>query len=60
MSPVAVASTPSTATRFAMPKSIRRTVPEGSSMMFEVFRSRWMMPTACMASSPSAIWMPTP
>ena len=31
MSPVAVASTPSTATCFAMPKSIRRTVPEGSS-----------------------------
>ena len=41
----------------AMPKSMRRTMPRASRMMFGVLRSRWMTPASWMAASPSAIWM---
>ena len=43
--PVAVAEAASPPHSFAMPKSISRTWPRASRMMFGVFRSRWMMPT---------------
>ena len=50
--PVPVSSAP-----LAMPKSMRRTTPLASRMMFGVFRSRWMIPTSWMACRPSATWM---
>ena len=40
---------------FANPKSSTLTVPSGRTLMFAGFRSRWMMPCACAASSASAI-----
>ena len=40
---------------FARPKSSTFTVPSGRSLMFAGFRSRWMMPCSCAASSASAI-----
>ena len=43
----------------AMPKSISRTRPLLSRMMFEVLRSRWMMPTSWIACRPSAVWIAT-
>ena len=49
----AAASTGSRA--FARPKSSTLTVPSGRILMFAGFRSRWMMPCSCAASSASAI-----
>ena len=46
-------STPSD-TRAAMPKSITRARPSGSSRMFDGFRSRCTMPCACAARSASS------
>ena len=40
---------------FASPKSSTFTVPSGVTLMFAGFRSRWMMPCSCAASSASAI-----
>ena len=40
---------------FARPKSSTFTVPSGRTLMFAGFRSRWMMPCSCAASSASAI-----
>ena len=40
---------------FASPKSSTFTVPSGRTLMFAGFRSRWMMPCSCAASSASAI-----
>jgi len=39
----------------ARPKSRTFTVPSGLTLIFAGFRSRWMMPCACAASSASAI-----
>ena len=39
----------------ARPKSSTFTVPSGRTLMFAGFRSRWMMPCSCAASSASAI-----
>ena len=39
----------------ARPKSSSFTVPSGRTLMFAGFRSRWMMPCSCAASSASAI-----
>ena len=39
----------------ASPKSSTFTVPSGRTLMFAGFRSRWMMPCSCAASSASAI-----
>ena len=39
-------------------ESIRRTTPRPSLMRLGVFRSLWTMPTAWMASSPRATWIP--
>ena len=41
--------------RLAKPKSSTFTVPSGRTLMFAGFRSRWMMPCSCAASSASAI-----
>ena len=46
-------ASPSTA--FARPKSSTLTTPSGRILMFAGFRSRWMMPCSCAASSASAI-----
>ena len=40
---------------FASPKSSTFTVPSARTLMFAGFRSRWMMPCSCAASSASAI-----
>ena len=40
---------------FANPKSSTFTVPSGRTLMFAGFRSRWMIPCSCAASSASAI-----
>ena len=40
---------------FARPKSSTFTVPSGRTLMFAGFRSRWMIPCSCAASSASAI-----
>ena len=40
---------------FARPKSSTFTVPSARTLMFAGFRSRWMMPCSCAASSASAI-----
>ena len=40
---------------FASPKSSTFTVPSGRTLMLAGFRSRWMMPCSCAASSASAI-----
>ena len=40
---------------FASPKSSTFTVPSGRTLMFAGFRSRWMIPCSCAASSASAI-----
>ena len=40
---------------FASPKSSTFTVPSSRTLMFAGFRSRWMMPCSCAASSASAI-----
>ena len=40
---------------FARPKSSTFTVPSGVTLMFAGFRSRWMIPCSCAASSASAI-----
>jgi hypothetical protein len=40
---------------FARPKSSTFTVPSGPTLMFAGFRSRWMTPFSCAASSASAI-----
>ena len=40
----------------ARPKSRTLTTPAGVVMMLAGFRSRWMMPLSCAASSASAIW----
>ena len=40
---------------FARPKSSTFTVPSGGILMFAGFRSRWMIPCSCAASSASAI-----
>ena len=42
---------------FASPKSSIFGVPSGPILMFAGFKSRWMMPFSCAASSPSAIRM---
>jgi hypothetical protein len=39
----------------ASPKSSTLTVPSGRTLMFAGFRSRWMTPASCAASSASAI-----
>ena len=39
----------------ARPKSSTFTVPSARTLMFAGFRSRWMMPCSCAASSASAI-----
>ena len=39
----------------ASPKSSTLTVPSGRTLMLAGFRSRWMMPWSCAASSASAI-----
>lgn len=41
---------------FANPKSSTFTVPSSRTLMLAGFRSRWMMPCSCAASSASAIW----
>ena len=40
---------------FASPKSSTFTVPSARTLMFAGFRSRWMIPCSCAASSASAI-----
>ena len=40
---------------FAKPKSSTFTVPSARTLMFAGFRSRWMIPCSCAASSASAI-----
>ena len=40
---------------FASPKSSTFTVPSGRSLTLAGFRSRWMIPCSCAASSASAI-----
>ena len=40
---------------FARPKSSTFTVPSARTLMFAGFRSRWMIPCSCAASSASAI-----
>src|SRR5215471_2269023 len=40
---------------FARPRSRTFTAPSGRTLMFAGFRSRWMMPCSCAASSASAI-----
>ena len=40
---------------FASPKSSTFTTPSGVTLMLAGFRSRWMMPFSCAASSASAI-----
>ena len=40
---------------FATPKSSTLTVPSGRTLIFEGFRSRWMIPAACAAWSASVI-----
>ena len=39
----------------ARPKSRTFTVPSGRTLMFAGFKSRWMIPCSCAASSASAI-----
>ena len=51
--PPARVSTESSA--FASPKSSTLTVPSSRTLMFAGFRSRWMIPCSCAASSASAI-----
>ena len=46
---------PAGSSAFARPKSSTFTVPSGRTLMFAGFRSRWMMPCSCAASSASAI-----
>ena len=41
---------------FANPKSRIFGLPSGVIMMLSGFKSRWMTPSSCAASSPSAIW----
>ena len=43
------------ASAFARPKSSTFTVPSARTLMFAGFRSRWMIPCSCAASSASAI-----
>ena len=43
-------------TALARPKSRTLMVPSGRSLMLAGFRSRWMTPISCAASSASAIW----
>ena len=43
------------ASAFASPKSSTFTVPSSRTLMFAGFRSRWMIPCSCAASSASAI-----
>ena len=52
----AVASGPNC---LAIPKSMSRTMPRASRMMFAVLRSRWMTPMLWMAWSPAATWRHT-
>ena len=47
---------PAGSASFASPKSSTFTTPSGVTLMFAGFRSRWMMPCSCAASSASAIW----
>ena len=57
---VAVIPDPSSGTsRFAMPKSMRRTEPAASSITLPALRSRWMIPASWMACSASATWIAT-
>ena len=51
-----MAPIPSPSLTFASPKSSTFTVPSGVILMLAGFRSRWMMPFSCAASSASAIW----
>jgi hypothetical protein len=39
----------------ASPKSSTFALPSGASLMLSGFRSRWMMPASCAASTPEAI-----
>ena len=48
-------ATPVGSIAFARPKSSTFTVPSGRTLMFAGFKSRWMMPCSCAASSASAI-----
>ena len=45
----------SSAKAFARPKSRTLVFPSGVTLMFAGFKSRWMTPAACAASSASAI-----
>ena len=51
--PSASAASPSNA--FARPKSSTLTAPSGVTLILAGFRSRWMIPFSCAASSASAI-----
>ena len=44
-------ATPAGSIAFARPKSRTFTVPSGRTLMFAGFKSRWMMPCSCAASS---------
>ena len=46
---------PSASSALARPKSSTFTAPSGRTLMLAGFRSRWMMPCSCAASSASAI-----
>ena len=46
---------PAGSTSFASPKSSTFTVPSSRTLIFAGFRSRWMIPCSCAASSASAI-----
>ena len=48
-------ATPVGSIAFASPKSRTFTVPSARTLMLAGFRSRWMMPCSCAASSASAI-----
>ena len=48
-------SAPAGSIAFARPKSSTFTVPSARTLMFAGFRSRWMIPCSCAASSASAI-----
>jgi hypothetical protein len=52
----APAPAPLASASFASPKSSTFTCPLGVSLMLAGFRSRWMTPRSCAASSASAIW----
>ena len=49
------AAAPTGSIAFARPKSRTFTVPSARTLMLAGFRSRWMMPCSCAASSASAI-----